>query len=335
MFAHTLLTAKKALDSINQSFVLACGTSLGYYRGQKFIEHDPDIDIFIFRKDYHIKLRKVMERRGFKYLHQYGKLDNGLEMSFRLPKKKEKSYPKLDIFFMYEEPDYYWRSGYEAKSWSEVDSGREIPQQLCVKYTKFEIISVNFLGQPFLVPDISYIEQLYGKEWRTLNKKFKHFNVILPPDLKDQLFCTVDNSWMTEVTVGVKTFLRPECLVNCIKSVRLYYPNISIIIADDSDDKIKKVNQKNMKKFKVKIIDLPFDSGLSVGRNTIVNQTTSKYIVIIDDDTIVTEMTDLEKMYQFLVETDYDIIGGYHQGRDPYVAQFCQFDQNGLVLKKT
>ena len=63
-----------------------------------------------------------------------------------------------------------------------------------------------------------------------------------------------------------------------------FYP---IIIADDSNDKYKSQNLKIIEKYKsktsIEVIDLPFDSGLSKGRNEIVSKCKTKYIMILDD----------------------------------------------------
>lgn len=75
---------------------------------------------------------------------------------------------------------------------------------------------------------------------------------------------------LTNLTNGIKTFNRPLCLDNCLEAIRKLYPTIKIIIADDSNDKIKITNKKITDNYNIELIDLPFDSGLSIGKNTII-----------------------------------------------------------------
>ena len=77
---------------------------------------------------------------------------------------------------------------------------------------------------------------------------------------------------LNSLTIGIKTFNRPLCLSNCLQSIRKLYPNIKIIIADDSNNKIKTNNKEIADKYNADLIDLPFDSGLSIGRNSIISK---------------------------------------------------------------
>jgi hypothetical protein len=117
------------------------------------------------------------------------------------------------------------------------------------------------------------------------------------------------------LTIGIKTFMRPKALEFCLKNIINLYPNINIIISDDSPDNYKVYNKKVIDKFSginknIKHILLPFDSGLSFGRNKFVELCKTKYILVLDDSRTITYKTKLEKMVEFLEDTDYDLIGG-------------------------
>lgn len=319
-FGMVLLEAKKVLDKLGIRFWLACGTALGYYRGKKFIEHDRDIDIAIMIKDYSDEIKKGLKEDGFRFVHQYGTVDNGLEMSFRLTRG-----PKLDIFFIYEEDYCYWRSFYSADSWGDVRAGKEIPKQYMTKFTKFNLIEVDFLKTQFLIPEVGYIEELYGDNWRVPDENYISPNAILAPKLDELGFFNINKDWINNITIGIKTFLRPICLENCLKSIRLYYPGVNIIIADDSNDDIKTRNKAIAENYNATSLDLDFDVGISVGRNVILDNVSTKYLVIVDDDIFFTHQTDIKKMYDFLEETEYDIIGGCLDGRGMYEARFDRY----------
>lgn len=325
IFARSLL---KVRNILKVPFWLYCGTALGFYRGGKFIEHDGDIDIGIMIRDYDQSLIDTFKKSGFTFLHQYGTSDNGLKLSFRW---NQESAPKIDIFFVYEEDNYYWDSYYEAKNWV-VNKGIGEPKQMCLKYTKYRRISVEFLGVQFHVPEITYIEELYGENWRILNKNWVATAGVHPQELSNAPFHNLVHIWQNNVTIGIKTFLRPECLHNCLKSIRLYYPMIGIVVTDDSDDAIIKRNREIALEFNAQIITASFDIGVSAGRNLLLDHIHTKYMILIDDDTIFTYQTDIQKMYYFLEETDYDIIGGIIPQRGFFNATFLKYTLEPKIL---
>ena len=140
------------------------------------------------------------------------------------------------------------------------------------------------------------------------------FNLKNPTNTKPiQLVNPVQN-----LTIGVKTFCRPDTLeyaldysIHTMVNAKI---NIRIIISDDSRDDVKETNNGVIRKLHEKYlnlhiqkIDLPFDSGLSIGRNRIVDECKTEYIFIVDDSR--TFPSDILKMVTFLQETHYDLIG--------------------------
>lgn len=112
------------------------------------------------------------------------------------------------------------------------------------------------------------------------------------------------------LTIGIKTFCRPKTLNECLNTIfkknNTYYP---IIIADDSLTKYKLQNLKIINKYKkiyknIEVINLPFDSGLSKGRNAIVSKCITKYIMILDDSRTFTSKLKINNMIQFLEENN-------------------------------
>jgi glycosyltransferase involved in cell wall biosynthesis len=140
-----------------------------------------------------------------------------------------------------------------------------------------------------------------------------------------------------DVTIGIKTFFRRPCLRRCIASIRKFYPSIQIIVADDSP---KDIQTKNVKEFGrlpgVKILGLPFDVGLSAGRNAIVKACDTKYLQIIDDDTIFRNKTKIEILYRFLEEhNEYNLIGGNSAKRDHgYICTYLEIRGHKLYLRR-
>ena len=114
------------------------------------------------------------------------------------------------------------------------------------------------------------------------------------------------------LTIGIKTFHRPECLEYCVHSIRERYKRIVTFIADDSTHAMKIKNREVLRKVdNVTILDLPFNSGLSFGRNRMVERTSTPYYLTLDDDNYIQDTTDIVGMTGFLKEKiHYGLIAG-------------------------
>ncbi|XP_056404369.1 beta-1,4 N-acetylgalactosaminyltransferase 2 isoform X2 [Hyla sarda] len=106
------------------------------------------------------------------------------------------------------------------------------------------------------------------------------------------------------VTITTKTFLRYDKLRTLIKSIRKFYPDIKVIVADDNDE-FEKIDDPNVEQY-----IMPFAKGWFAGRNLAVSQVTTKYYLWVDDDFFFTSETKIEKMVDVLEATDLDLVGG-------------------------
>ncbi|OAD22917.1 beta-1,4-N-acetyl-galactosaminyl transferase 1 [Candidatus Thiomargarita nelsonii] len=88
-----------------------------------------------------------------------------------------------------------------------------------------------------------------------------------------------------------------------VKSIRKYYDKIPIIVVDDSEKALSPIFPEISEYY-----HLPFDQGLSYGRNYALNKVKTKYVLICDDDMVFTKKTRLERMYQVLGKTDFSIV---------------------------
>jgi hypothetical protein len=117
------------------------------------------------------------------------------------------------------------------------------------------------------------------------------------PDINEQEFANQN------LTAVVKTFERPELLKRLIISIKRYYPDLPIIVVDDS----KKPTVING----VQTIVLPFDSGVSLGRIEGVKEVKTKYMLLLDDDFIFYRHTNLVDALNILEQyPQIDIMGG-------------------------
>ena len=93
---------------------------------------------------------------------------------------------------------------------------------------------------------------------------------------------------MENISVGIKTFKRPDCIKQCLESI----PSITfkeVLVADDnSDEEYEKhhfeIYEEEKQRLNLKVIRLPFDSGLSKGRNEVFKQANTEYVLWLDDD---------------------------------------------------
>ena len=105
-----------------------------------------------------------------------------------------------------------------------------------------------------------------------------------------------------KITIIIKTFERPDYLDRLIKSIKTYYPTIPIIVADDSEDPKIRTD--------VRYYALPFDVGVSAGRNFLVKKVKTKYFITVDDDLIFDSETKLENFLRIIENNDIDLLGG-------------------------
>jgi len=104
------------------------------------------------------------------------------------------------------------------------------------------------------------------------------------------------------VSIVIKTFERPHCVERLYHSIRHFYPQIPVIIADDSKTPLMVLGG-------AKILRLPYNSGLSFGRNRLLDAVNTKYFLLADDDFVFTDRTDLSVPFNILESTDFDIVG--------------------------
>lgn len=106
------------------------------------------------------------------------------------------------------------------------------------------------------------------------------------------------------VTFIFKSFERKRCAKKLCRNLQRFYPGVRIIIADDSKKSLKIKNKY------VKIIHLPFNSGLSKGLNEVLKLVETPFTVRMDDDVLLTPYTQIHKHLKFLKEnTDIDLVG--------------------------
>ena len=75
---------------------------------------------------------------------------------------------------------------------------------------------------------------------------------------------------MKNWTIVIKTFERKNMLTKLLKSVEKYFPDIPVIIVDDSKNNYSKYILNKFKNLNIEYITEDFDIGLSKGRNILI-----------------------------------------------------------------
>ena len=106
-----------------------------------------------------------------------------------------------------------------------------------------------------------------------------------------------------DVTICIKSFEREACINRIISQLRSYGCTMRIIVADDSHNPITIIGADTLLK-------LPFNVGLSAGRNRMVEAVDTKYFILLDDDNTIYSKTNFELMYNTISTTSFNIVGG-------------------------
>jgi glycosyltransferase involved in cell wall biosynthesis len=126
---------------------------------------------------------------------------------------------------------------------------------------------------------------------------------------------------LTPLTAVIKTFERPRILRRLLASVDRLYPQLKVIVVDDS---------RNARPVEgIETIILPFDSGLSAGRQAGLERVTTPYVLILDDDFIFYRYTDLGSALAIMnQQPDIDIMGG----DVIYLPGFTSYDYSEIAV---
>ncbi len=104
------------------------------------------------------------------------------------------------------------------------------------------------------------------------------------------------------VTMTVKTFERPDVLRRCLASVRTVFDG-RIVVADDSRTAVSGLGDN------IDVIPMPFNSGVSVGRNAALDAVETEFVFVTDDDVVFTAASDIVAAMNFLDDhPDVDLV---------------------------
>lgn len=106
------------------------------------------------------------------------------------------------------------------------------------------------------------------------------------------------------VEVVVKAFERPHLLGRLLDSIHASYPELTVWVTDDSREHFKATRPTE------RVLKLPFDVGKLCARQVALSHVTTPYALMLDDDFVMEERTDLRKLLQVAQETRALFTGG-------------------------
>ncbi|KAL1779910.1 beta-1,4 N-acetylgalactosaminyltransferase 2 isoform X2 [Sigmodon hispidus] len=128
------------------------------------------------------------------------------------------------------------------------------------------------------------------------------------------------------VTIATKTFLRHHKLKILLQSIRKYYPDLTVIVADDSKEPLE------IKDDYVEYYLMPFGKGWFAGRNLAISQVTTKYVLWVDDDFLFDNKTKIEVLVDVLEKSELDVVGGSVEGNVFQFRLLLEQSKNGGCL---
>lgn len=115
------------------------------------------------------------------------------------------------------------------------------------------------------------------------------------------------------ICILIKTFERKGSLIRLLRSLEKAGCRLSILIADDSKYPYKNEIIRRFTSLEIHYYTLPFDSGLSAGRNALLEKTKKPFFLLFDDDFAWHKNTDLAAALKIMEEQQLDIGGGTFQ----------------------
>ena len=132
------------------------------------------------------------------------------------------------------------------------------------------------------------------------------------------------------VTIIFKSFERQKMAKRLYKNIQSYYPGVRVIIADDS------LKPLDLQDDSLKVLRLPFNSGLSYGLNRALEKVETPYVMRMDDDELLTVKTCLGAQVKFLeMHPEVDLVGFCTltaircMNPDKEVSRFTSFSMKG------
>ena len=273
------------LEDNNIEYCLFAGTLLGAIRDKDFLPGDAkDTDIAIDDSHYwevRYLMNKYILKEKFKW---YSILRKEISVC------DNRNDYKVDMFFMEKSNELY-----NVYSYKRNETDRKWNHEWKSTFPNsafFPSKNIKFLGRKVSIPnDFELILKTEYDDWKTPNPEWKSSDeTVLNADLEYKGFypagidiCTyrIDT---TEYDVGfiVINFLRTDSTKKCILSLKKYYPNVKIYIADQ-DEPCREMIQFYEENY-VEYYYVPYDCGIGYCRNLLLTKVKEPFLLWGDND---------------------------------------------------
>lgn len=133
---------------------------------------------------------------------------------------------------------------------------------------------------------------------------------------------------MKNVDFIITTYQRQEGLKNLLDSIFKYYPNANVTVGCQG------TVYEGFEVYPIKMIKLPNDYGLSASRNSLVKNTKAKYILLLEDDFVFNEHTDISKMVKIIESNEkIGIVGGMvkEHGQEVHFEHYPRIKEKAMI----
>ncbi|XP_051251084.1 beta-1,4 N-acetylgalactosaminyltransferase 2-like isoform X2 [Dicentrarchus labrax] len=183
--------------------------------------------------------------------------------------------------------------------------------------TKLIIESSSLVILNNLLAKVSYTSTVYHIHTGDLASfQFDKHEAVFPITIKQPqvpVLYDMGTDISSQVTITTKTFLRYRQLKVLLNSIRSFYSNIEVIIADDSFEP-EHITGEHIQQY-----IMPPAQGWFAGRNLAISQVTTKYFLWVDDDFVFTQDTKIEKLVEVMESVpELDVLGGKVDGNQFY-----------------
>jgi len=185
--------------------------------------------------------------------------------------------------------------------------------------------SVAFTPDPVVIHKPTFIKPEISPKYKEFRSRrcdrdifFKKHNLKFMIDMNGRKATNSDNDLIKRVDFCIVTFKRPHLLERLLISIAENCPNANIYIADQNEEfNVAWYKELWQKLFNLGLQKKPvaygmgFDKGLSFCRNYLCKVTKNQYKLILDDDFIFNEKTEIDKFVKLLdARPDIGIVGG-------------------------
>lgn len=123
------------------------------------------------------------------------------------------------------------------------------------------------------------------------------------------------------ITAVVTTFERPHLCRRLLDSVRQHQPDLEVLVVDDSAEPVAWDG--------VDTLMMPFDCGLSMKRNAAVQLVGTGWVVMLDDDFVLTPSSRIGRLVDLAEQTGLDVLAGQLMENGSPLDYYGWFDQDG------